>query len=156
MPLRSDTNHLLHPCNLSLNPIKLLAFSQSTHLLSCPQTLELDIMSACDTFPDLVRLGNLTYPSGAIQMSTLLWNFPHFFPQAWCSSILYNTWDIFSSPNWCYIFKKTSLSYSSMSSSKVRTDFPLPLYHRQFAQSTVQKRCSMNVYGMDIGLARGT
>lgn len=81
VPLRPDTHHFSQPWILPGSPIKLSALSQNSLCLSCPQTLELGITPACNSFPALVHSGNLRYPSGSIQMWTLLWNHLHFFPK---------------------------------------------------------------------------
>ena len=107
MPIRSDTVTTC-PCFQSLSPFELLALSQNTRLFLCAQTLGLasclPVILAC---PSLFRKSYTSFrPNPNIDSSLKP---SSFLSQAWCSSILYNTLDIFISPNWLHMFLKPIL-----------------------------------------------
>ena len=90
------------PCFLSLSPFKLLALSQNMHLSLSAQTLGL-AFACLWYFPALACSGNLIHPSGKVQILTLLWNLPHFFPK--------HDAPLFSIALWTYLYHQIDHTY---------------------------------------------
>ena len=103
-------HHHLCPCFLALSPFELLALSQDMHLFLRAETLGLasclPVILSC---PSWFRKSYTSFNQNPNIDSSLKPS--SFLPQAWCSSVLYNTLDILISPNWLHMFLKPILPF---------------------------------------------